>query len=119
MPILCPTPLAVFVFEFLVLGLIWAVWAVLNLWIWQKTKSNANLLMLVGSGLMGVLWLINTFSYSGGSFWLHVLGLVLLTAGFYLSVRPMVDAQIAALRAKIGQAAGGSKKDGGSPPPSA
>lgn len=105
-----------FQFPFLVLGLMWAVWIVLNLWIWQKTKALGNLLMLIGSGALGLAWIIRSFD-PGPGFWLDILALGTLTVGFFFTVKPLVAAQIAALKSKLQSATAGSKKDGSAPPP--
>jgi len=110
-------------FETLLTALIWGVWVVLNLWIWQKSKATGNLLMLIGAGVLALvdllLFLLIFFSGMGT---LMLIGLVLLTAGFFLSVKPMVAAQIAALQAKakhIGHKDGGTGGGTGTPPPAA
>jgi hypothetical protein len=110
------TPLAV-VFESLLTALVWAVWFLLNFWIWSKSKSNGNLLMMVGAGVMTVMsFLFFVEVYFGGYFWMQFIALLVLTAGFYLSVKPMVAAQLAALQAKmknIGHHGGGGAAPSG------
>ena len=95
--------------------LIWAVWVVLNLWIWQKSKSNGNLVMLVGAGFCTVSSLMGMLSPSPSMITILMIGLVVLTIGFYISVKPMVAAQIAALQAKMKSVTDG-KPGGGAPP---
>jgi hypothetical protein len=97
--------------EFLIL-LIWVVWLVLNLWIWQKSKAQGNLLMMIGAALLAFVSLMGLFNVilGEGAFWLMFFGLVALTVGFFLSVKPMVAAQMAAI--------GGKLKNVTSPPPS-
>lgn len=105
--------------EHLFLGLIWAVWVVLNLWIWQKTKATGNLLMLIGSGVLAFIDILAAFTWRGPGSWLSILALITLSAGFFLSVKPLVDAQLKALQDKLQAKLHAGKKDGGSPPPSA
>jgi hypothetical protein len=99
-------------FEELLFLLLWLSWVVLNLWIWQKSKAQGNLLMMIGAALNAFVWLMFLFNANIGSgfFWLMFFGLLALTIGFFLSVKPMVAAQMAAL--------GGKLKSVTSPPPS-
>ena len=114
--------LAIF-FELILTGLLWAGMVVLNLWIWQKSKANSSLLMLIGSALIAVPSLMQGLKIEFGAiFWLWTFGSALVLAGFYLSVKPMVAAQLAALQAKVKNAASNvTHKDGGgtTPPPPA
>ena len=92
-----------FIYGFL-LFLIWAIWAVLNLWIWQKSKATGNLLMLGGSAVLAVLYLLASFGVNiawDAHYWLSLFSLIALTAGFYLSVKPMVAAQLAGIGTKL------------------
>src|SRR5262245_3768827 len=103
-----------FTFPGFLMLLIWAVWVVLNLWIWQKTKAMANLLMLVASAYFVLDGLMGIFDQMLGGLWMHLIALGVLTAGFFLSVQAQVKAQLDALKAKIHSAT--AKKDGGAPP---
>lgn len=96
--------------------LVWAVWAVLNFWIWSKTKALGNLLMLIGSGALALFWFIGFFSWEGVNQWLHFFALVAVTAGFFFTVKPLVEAHIAALKTKM-QNMTAKKEGGGTPPP--
>jgi hypothetical protein len=104
--------LSVFIFEMFLICLLWVVWVVLNLWIWQKSKASGNAAMMVGAGLLALVSLLNAFAAALGttSFWLTLIGLIVLTIGFYLSVKPMVAAHLAGLQARM--------KAVSSPPPS-
>lgn len=97
------TVLAVFHFEFFLLALVWGVWIVLNLWIWQKSKAQSNLLMLIGSALLSLAALLWSFGEVSEfiMYWLPFVGAVLLTIGFYLSVKVLVEAHLHALQAKL------------------
>ena len=116
-----PMPsIAVFIFELLLIGLVWAVWVVLNLWIWQKSKAGGNLLMMIGAAVLAFTSIILAFGEALGGFWLNFFALLALTAGFYLSVKPMVAAHLAALQAKMksmGKGSGTPPAGGGAPPP--
>ena len=118
--------LAVFTFEALLAGIVFAALALLNFWVWQKGKSTGNLLMLVGFGWLGLCWILMSFGTvllgMTNFAWQEFIGAGAVLAGFYLSVKPMVAAQIAALQAKakhIGHKDGGTGGGTGTPPPAA
>jgi hypothetical protein len=107
-----------FTFEFLLMCLLWVVWVVLNLWIWQSAKSTGNALMMVGAAVFALAYLLFAVQDFPSRFtvvWLPLLGLVALTAGFYISIKPMVAARIAGLQSKLKAAT--SPPPGSSPPP--
>ncbi len=113
--------LAVFFFGSFLAALVWAVFAVLNFWIWSKSKATGNLLMLIGAGWYALSRFLGTFGTVllglENYMWTELIGVGLLTVGFYLSVKPMVEAQIAALQAKVKGL--GHKEGGTTPPPAA
>ena len=101
--------LAAFRFGSLLVFVIWGVMLVMNLWMFQKTKANGNLLMTIGAGCLGLSALFMTFaSWESMSefmmFWLPFFGAILLVLGFYLTAKPVVDVQIEALKKKIQEA---------------
>jgi hypothetical protein len=110
--------LASFTVEGVLTMLLWAVIAVLNFWIWSKAKANANLLMMIGAAwlaLASLLLLFNAVLLGVENYgWTQLLGVGCLAAGFYLSVKPMVAANIAQLQSKVKETMG--KKGGGAPP---
>ena len=112
--------LADFTVEGVLTMLLWAVIAILNFWIWSKAKANPNLLMMIGAGwlaLASLLLLFNAVLLGVQNYgWTQLIGVGFLAAGFYLSVKPMVAANIAHLQAKMKDTM--SKKGGGAPPPS-
>lgn len=84
--------------------LLWGVLLVLNLWVWQKGKGKGNLVMLVGAGIMMLAWLLLLTSEFPSTFvamWLPLIGMIAFVGGFYLSVQPMVQAHIDALKKKL------------------
>ena len=106
----------VFMFSFFLMALIWVVMLVLNLWIWQKAKSQGNLLMTIGAGLLAFASLDAALGLAISydmMMWFHVIGSGLVVAGFYMSVKPMVAAQLAHLQSKM---KGIGHKDSGTPP---
>jgi hypothetical protein len=107
------TILAAINFPTLLFGLAWGVMVVLNLWLWQKSKAQGNLLMLIGAALLAFMGILGGFGASLGLFvyeWFPVIGTILIVAGFYMTVKALVAANIAGLKAKA-QAI--SKKEGG------
>jgi hypothetical protein len=110
-------PIAAFTFFGLVGLLVWVVWAFLNLWIWQKAKSNGNLLMLVGAAVLAVGDLLAILSATTDTAVIALIGLIVLTIGFYVSVKPMVAAQIAALQSKVKDMTSSKPGAGGGAPP--
>jgi hypothetical protein len=97
------TTFLAFSVEPLLQALVWGVWIVLNLWIWQKSKAQSNLLMLIGAAVLSFAALMWAFGVNLGSmyFWLPFIGSVLLTIGFYMSVKTLVEAHLAAVKAKL------------------
>lgn len=106
-----------FQFDQFLTSLLWIVWVVLNFWIWGKTKALSNILMMAGAAGMALFFMIHSFTYKGPDMWLVLLSTGALTAGFFLSVKPLVEAHLAQIKAKLQHAAAGMKKDGGSTPP--
>lgn len=98
----------------LILTLVWVVLAVLNFWIWNKSKAQGNLIMLVGAAVVAVFALLMMLGAGVGEagMWLSVLGQAAFAVGFFLSVRPMVEAQLAALKEKV-KSATSEKSDAG------
>jgi prolipoprotein diacylglyceryltransferase len=97
-----PSPPSFFL-EFFSSFLVWGVLALLNFWVWSKSKSQGNLLMCAGAAvaaLAGLIGAISTPDGKFGMFWFPWIGHVLFAAGFYLSVKPMVAAQLAELKKK-------------------
>jgi hypothetical protein len=116
-PIVTPV-LASFSLPGLLDMLLWAVWMVLNFWLFQKTKAIANLLMLVASAYMTLVTIVRWFAADPlGGPWMGFVAFFLLTLGFFLSVRAQVEAQLARLRQRVADMATGKKDGGGSAPP--
>ena len=115
-----------FHFENFLQMLVWGALLLLNVWIWQKSKSQSSLLMMIGAGLLTAGQLIWAFTgsetiagvtiekYPGDFvvYWMPLIGSALLLVGYYLSVEKLVAANIAALKDKIDSATSG-KGDGG------
>jgi hypothetical protein len=106
-----------FQFDSFLVGLMWGVWVVLNLWIWQKTKALSNMLMLCGSAALALFYIVHAFTWRGPGTWLVLVGTGALSVGFFMSVRPLVEAQLNALRSKLGPKGGSGSSGGGSAPP--
>jgi hypothetical protein len=102
-------PVVAFVFESFLVFLVWGVMLVMNLWMFQKTKGQGNLFMMIGAGCLAVSSFIISFATIADPgtakfilFWLPLIGSILLVFGFYKTAKPVVDAEIQALRSKIG-----------------
>jgi hypothetical protein len=95
-----------------------SVWVVLNLWLFQKTKAVANLLMMLGAAYILLHFVFVLFGGLLGGPWMLLLAFSVVTAGFFLSVRAQVEAQLTRMRQRIQEMTSG-KKDGSAPPPGA
>jgi hypothetical protein len=108
-------------FDAFLLGVVWAAFAVLNFWIWSKSKAAGNLLMLLGAGWQALGGILGFFEVNllgwQNIFWSGLIGAALITLGFYFSVKPMVEAQLAALQAKVKHIGHKDAGAGGPPPP--
>jgi hypothetical protein len=108
----------------LLVTLLWAAIAVLNFWIWKQAKAKGNLLMMIGGGWMCLASFLALFKVVllgwQNAGWVELIGVGCLAAGFYLSVKPMVAANIAHLQAKVKTTLHDTmgKKGGGTPPAS-
>lgn len=91
-------------FMIVVMLLAWIVLAVLNFWVFQKGKHQGNLLMLIGAAVMVFYFfvaLITTGASAFLAYWVPMIGMIVFVLGFFLSVQPMVQAQIDAIRKKV------------------
>ena len=111
-----PHPVLAFMFEPFLVFLVWLVMLVMNLWMFQKTKAQGNLLMTIGAGALSLSALLIAFESWGKfqSFWLPFLGAILLVVGFYLTAKPVVDVHIEALKKKIQEATAEKKAEASS-----
>ncbi len=83
--------------------LVWAALGVFNLWIWQKEKGQANLLMMVGAFALAFFYLIFAFEITGLwklAQWINAIGAVVFGLGFYVLVKAKVLGNLAALKQK-------------------
>ena len=96
--------LAAFWIEPFLLFLVWAGLAVMAMWMFQKTKSKPNMLMMIGAGLLALGALVTAFSAMPSTFmmfWVPFAGAIVVTAAFYLTAKPVVDAQLDVLKKKL------------------
>ncbi len=85
-------------------ALIWAAFGLINLWIWQKNKSLGNMLMLCGAGGIVLGRLVFAFSDFPSQFmalWVPLFGGASILVGFFMLSKPMIEAQMATLKAKM------------------
>lgn len=105
-----PVVAAVYItFEGVLHALIWLAFAAMAFWAWSAGKAQAALMTLVGAGLIGLTALLALFGVFIVGMWPMVVGSALVAYGYFLTVKPIVMAEVAKLKAK---ASGG----GGSPP---
>jgi hypothetical protein len=97
------TPLAIFIFEALLMALLWFAMAALGFFLWRRAKSSGHLVMLGGAGFLGLHNFFWTFgSFLIGGFWGQFIGVAVLVFGFWLTVKPLVAADVAMILGKIG-----------------
>ena len=108
-------PVIAFLFKPFLVFLVWAVMCVMNLWMFQKTKSKGNLFMTIGAGCLALSLLLFAFESYGEfqMFWLPFIGAILLVFGFYMTAKPVVDAHLEAITKKLHEAT--SEKKGAEP----
>lgn len=94
--------LVAFSFWYLPSGFVWAFLAVLNFWVWRRSKSSGHLVMLLGAAWLAQYYVLATFDFC--LFGLSncglavLLGSLLFAVGFYLSVKPLVADDFARAR---------------------
>jgi hypothetical protein len=91
--------LAYFSITLLISILIWAALAAMSFWIWSATKAKASLLTMIGAILLALPELLILFGSYGDTMILGLAGAACVVFGYYLTVKPTVDAKIAAMRA--------------------
>jgi hypothetical protein len=97
------TPLAEFSIAYVAAGLVWAGLAVVGFWIWQRLRGTWPLLLTIGAGALAAYDLMSTLGiWFDGIRWFLFLGTVLVALAFYLANKPLIDAKVAAIKAKRG-----------------
>ena len=91
--------LAYFSITLLIAILIWGALAAMAFWIWSATKAKASLLTMIGAILLALPELLILFGSYGDTAILGLAGAVCVVFGYYLTVKPTVDAKVAAMRA--------------------
>lgn len=98
--------LATFYATALLLALPWAVLGLLSFWVWRRAKSGGHLLMLVGSGWLVLDSLLRTVDLSllgvGSGYWGSIIGAGLIAGGFWVTVQPLVAADVAKILGRRG-----------------
>lgn len=109
-----PPTLAAFAFEPFLVCLVWIVMLVFNLWMFQKTKGQGNLIMLVGAGILALVYLLWAFASVSTFtlFWMPLIGTIVLVFGFYKTAKPIVDQEIGALKTKLHDVTAEKRKPG-------
>jgi hypothetical protein len=84
-------------------GLVWAALAVVGFWIWQRLRGTGPLLLVIGAGGLAVFYLLEMVGINfEGMTWFLFLGSILVGLAVYLANKPLIDARIAAIKAKRG-----------------
>src|SRR5687767_11138242 len=87
----------------IVITLLWFVLGALCFFLWRRAKSSGHLLMLIGAGLLGLNSLFVIFeSFFLYGAWGQTFGIILLVGGFWVSVKPLVAADVAMVFGKLG-----------------
>ncbi|MFO0931541.1 MAG: hypothetical protein U1E39_02390 [Planctomycetota bacterium] len=100
--------------EGVVMLLLWAAFAAMAYWAWSASKAQAAMMTMAGAGLIALITLLNMFGVFIAGLWPMFVGIALVAYGYYLTVKPTIDANIAKLKekAKAATHSGGS----GTPP---
>lgn len=100
--------------EGILIFLIWGAFAGMAFWAYSAGKAQAALMTLIGAGLIALVTLLGMFGVFIAGVWPMIVGTALVAYGYYLTVKPTVDAHIAKLKekAKAATHSGGS----GTPP---
>lgn len=90
--------------------LAWSAVGVFNLWIWQKSKALANLLMMLGAfgiALWGLAFIVESVTIFKLARWTTLIGTLAFAYGFFLSIQPQIQAQLDSIKAKAKDATSG------------
>ena len=93
--------------------LIWAAFAGMAFWAWSASKGQAALMTMLGAGLVTLVVLLMLFGVFIAEGWIMTIGTALVAYGYYLTVKPTIDANIAKLKDKAKAA---THSGGGTPP---
>lgn len=106
--------LAIMQFSFVMVAVVWTALAAMAFWVWSASKSKAALTTLVGGAILAICHFLIGFGISYDVIWPMVAGAAAVVFGYYQTVKPVVDANIAKLKekAKAATHSGGS----GTPP---
>ena len=109
--------LAVLVLSHLLALFVWISLAVMSFWIWKSAKAAASLLTMVGAAFLAVVAFCLGFGIGEDLMILGAIGPALVVLGYYLTVKPTIDARVRELSAKAQEraAAGGSPPSQGTP----
>ena len=83
--------------------LVWLGLGLFNMWIWQKEKAQASLLMMIGAFAEALVYALMLFSITAlGTLtpWIATAGMVVFGFGFYVLVKAKVVGNLAALKKK-------------------
>lgn len=106
--------LAIMQFSFVMVAVVWAVLGAMAFWVWSASKSKAALTTLIGGAILAICNFLIGFGIAYDVIWPMAAGAAAVVFGYYQTVKPTVDANIAKLKekAKAATHSGGS----GTPP---
>jgi asparagine N-glycosylation enzyme membrane subunit Stt3 len=94
-------PIAEFYATAGLLALPWAVVGLLAFWVWRRSRSGGHLVVCVGSGwlvLDAIFRMIDVRMLGADSgYWGTFIGAALIAGGFWVTVAPLVAADVAKL----------------------
>ena len=94
-------PLLALAFTPLLSFLAWGALCVMSTWAWRRGKTAASLLTLIGALLLAVDSFFDGFGILfNDAHWIPLVGSILVAVGYYLTVKPIVDAKIREIKAK-------------------
>jgi len=102
--------------EGILMFLIWGAFAGMAFWAFSASKARAALMTLIGAGLIALVTLLGMFGAFIAGVWPLIVGTALVAYGYYLTVKPTVDAHLAKLKEKAKSA---KHSSGSGTPPAA
>lgn len=108
--------LAAMHFPTVLLFVIWTALAAMAFWVWTASKSKAALTTLVGGGILAICHFLAGFGIAYDVFWPMAAGAAAVVFGYYQTVKPTVDANIAKLKEKAKAATHSTGGGSGTPP---
>ncbi len=98
--------------------LVWIGLAAMAFWVWSGTKAKSTLMTMIGAALLALFSFVVAFGiFSFDAIWFYMIGAGVVAAGYYYTVKPVVDARVKELKEKASKMT--SSGSSGSTPPAA